>query len=139
MKGDDPAGRDAYRVSHDSSDNNSKCNVQPKIIFIGSQDFMHESRFQKSELKTLEEINRIKHKNVLFYFFLIFLASLLVAFFLCLVFSSFFGIIICGFLILIFSGVSISYFIRKPSNDNHTVLKLFSEIANNFLDLFRRF
>lgn len=72
MKSDDPVGRGTNFVSHDSSDGN--------IFFLVQTDGNYEDTkhtYQKNELKSLEEKNRIIHKNILFYFILFFLVGFL--------------------------------------------------------------
>lgn len=135
MKSDDPVGRGTYFVSRDFSDS--------KIIYIMQTCDSHvvsndDHKLKKNELKFLEEKNRIKHKNILFFFVLVFLAVFLFGLILSVLNSNFICVFVFGFLILICLGVLISYFTRKPGNDDHAVLKLISDIANNFLGLFRR-
>ncbi len=107
-----------------SSDNN----------FDSSGDTDYKNSMRTLEL--LEEKNRIRHKNFLFYLLVVFLALLFIGVFLLTVLELYpiAIILICIFLIIL--GILVSYFVVKSNGKNeHYILNLIFDFANNIVNL----
>lgn len=121
--------------SSTSTDQTKFTSINKNFNISGEEEYVNAKR----GLELLEERNRIRHKNVLFYILTLILISLLVGTYFLIKFGFYFSAVLTGSLFIIIVGILIAYFIRENDpNSEHTILNRFFDFASDILNLARR-